>query len=345
MRTSKFRSARFIAAAAIPFVFAAAKPVADGMTYEFVMKSTSKATGNKEQVSMRGRGTYAGDDAKIEIIDASSSTGGDEAFGGKGTYFIVKDGGKEMFLVNPSEKSYMKWDIANMFAGMSKAINAVGGLVKMQLSDVQIEAHDLGAGESVQGYPTRHIRMVQNYTVSASMFGRTSKNKTETTTDYYFAPSLRIANPFVSNSQQMAMMSQFDMFKNPDYQSQMKAANAKLPKNGVPLKTVTTTVTTDEKGKQETSTTTMEMVNFKPSNVPASAFAIPSDYKMIEMPDLNAAMSANANAKGGEQKGPGFNADSVGAAAKEGAKEGVKEGVKQETKQAVTKKIRGIFKR
>jgi hypothetical protein len=89
----------------------------------------------------------------------------------------------------------------------------------------------------------------------------------------------------------------------------------------------------------------MEMVNFKASNIPASAFAIPSDYKLIEMPDLNAAMSANANAKGGDAKAPGFNADSVGAAAKEGAKEGVKEGVKQETKQAVTKKIRGIFKR
>jgi hypothetical protein len=124
----------------------------------------------------------------------------------------------------------------------------------------------------------------------------------------------------------------------------MKAANAKMPKNGVPLKPVTTTVSTDEKGKQETSTTTMEMVNFKPSNVPASAFAIPSDYKMIEMPDLNAAMAANANGKG-DPNSPGFNADSVGAAAKEGAKEGIKEGVKAGTKQAVTKKIRGIFKR
>src|SRR4029078_4275540 len=83
------RPARFIAAAAVPFVFAAAVPVTDGMSYEFVMKSTSKATGNKEQVTLRGRGTYAGDDAKLEILDASSSTGGQEAFGAKGSYFIV----------------------------------------------------------------------------------------------------------------------------------------------------------------------------------------------------------------------------------------------------------------
>lgn len=334
------RPLRFAAAAAIPLVLAAALPVADGMSYEFVMKSQSKATGNKETVTLRGRGTYAGDDAKLEILDASASTGGSEVFGGKGSYFIIRGGGQEMLLVDPKEKQYMKWDIANMFAGMSKVINAVGGLVKMQISDVKIDAQDLGAGPMVQGYPTRHIRMIQNYTVSASVFGKTSKSRSEATTDYYFAPSLRIANPFVSNSQQMAMMAQFDMFKNPDYQSQMAAANAKLPKNAVPLKMVTNTVTTDEKGKQETAVTTMEMVNFKATNVPASTFAVPSDYKMIEMPKLDEQMAA-----GKDPNAPGFNADSVAAAAKQGAKEGITEGVKEGTKEAAKKKLKGIFKR
>ena len=345
MHTRLSRVTRFAAAAAIPVVFAAAKPVVNGMSYEFVMKSTSRATSNKETVTMRGRGTYAGDDAKIEILDAASSTGGTEAFGGKGSYFIVRDGGQEMLLVSPRDKQYMKWDIANMFAGMSKALNAVGGLVKMQISDVKIDAQDLGAGESVQGYPTRHIRMMQNYTVSASMFGRKSTTRSETTTDYYFAPSLRIANPFISNSQQMAMMAQFDMFKNPDYQSQMTAANAKLPKTGVPLKTVTTTVSTDEKGKQETSVTTMEMVNFKAGNFSKADFAVPSGYAMVEMPNLNASLTADANGAGKDPKAPGYNADSIAAAAKQGAKEGVQETVKDASKQAVTKKLKGIFKR
>ena len=337
MRTRMIGPARFAAVAALPFVFAAALPVADGMSYEFVMKSQGKSTGNKETVTLRGRGTYAGDDAKIEILDASSSTGGSDAFGGKGSYFIVKDAGKEMLLVSPKDKTYMKWDIANMFAGMSKVMNAVGGMMKMELSDVKIDAHDLGAGESVQGYPTRHIRMVQNYTVSASMLGRKSTTRSETTTDYYFAPSLRIANPFVSNSQQMATMAQFDMFKNPDYQRQMTAANAKLPKNGVPLKTVTTTVSTNEKGKMDTTVTTMEMVNFKPGNIPASTFAIPSDYKMVEMPDMNAAMAA---------KEQGDASDSASAAGKQGAKEGASEGGKNAAKDAAegaAKKLKGIF--
>jgi len=336
MHTRLSRATRFAAVAAIPLAFAAAKPVADGMTYEFVMKSTGKSTGNKEVVTMRGRGVYAGDDAKIEILEASSSTGGSESFGGKGSYFVVRDAGKEMLMVVPREKQYMKWDIATMLAGMSKVVNAVGGFVKMQISDVKIDAQDLGAGESVQGYPTKHYRMTQNYTVSASFLGKSSKNRTETTVDYYFAPNLRIANPFVSNSQQMAMMAQFDMFKNSDYQSQMASATAKLPKNGVPLRTVTTTVTTDEKGKQETTTAVMEMVNFQKTNVPKSEFEIPSDYKMVEMPNFNAATTADANGP----KGPAVNADSVSAAAKEGAKDAAKDAAKQ----AGIKKLKGIFK-
>ncbi|HEX6574726.1 MAG TPA: DUF4412 domain-containing protein [Gemmatimonadaceae bacterium] len=321
MRHTLSRPVRFIAAAAVPLVFAAALPVTDGMTYEFVMKSTSKQTGNKEQVTLRGRGTYAGDDAKLEIVDASSSTGGTETFGGKGTYFIVKNGGQEMLLVNPKDKSYMVWDIATMFAGMSKVVNAVGGLMKMQMSDVNISAQDMGAGETVQGYPTRHYRMIQNYTMTASMFGKKSTTRNETTIDYYFAPTLKIANPFVMNSQQMSMLTQFDMFNNPDYKNGMAAAMAKLPKNGVPLKTVTTTVGTDEKGKQETSTSVMELVNFKADNIPASTFEIPSDYQKIDM--------ANMAAAGDQSGAPG--ADSAS-------------GKKDNKAEAAKKKLKSIFK-
>mgnify|MGYP001544670285 FL=1 len=140
------------------------------------------------------------------------------------------------------------------------------------------------------------------------------------------------------------MLSQLDMFNNPDYKNQMTAASAKIPKTGVPLKTVTTTVTTDSKGKAETSVTTMQMVNFRQSNIPSSEFAIPSDYTMVEMPDLNAALASGGNGNGDDaKKAPGFNADSVTGAAKAGAKEAVQETVKDESKKAVTKKIKGLF--
>jgi hypothetical protein len=345
------RTVRLAAAIALPLTFVAANPFTDGMTYEFQMRTQSTRTGNKEQITMKGRGTYAGDEAKIEILEAGSSTGGQETFGGKGTYFIVKGAGKEMFLVNPKDKQYMKWDIANMFAGMAKMMNAVGGVVKMQMSDVHIDAQDLGPGETIQGYSTHHFRMTQNYTMSASVFGHSSVNKTATTTDYYFAPSLKIANPFVSNSDQMAMASGMDIFNNPDFKTQMMAAQSKIVKNGIPLKTVTTAVSTDAKGKAETTVTTMEMINFTKSNIPSSAFAIPSDYKMIEMPSMNMAGGGSGSGAGAGSSGPSLNVDSIAGAAKQGAKEGVQEGVKTDAKDAAknaaagaTKKLKGIFK-
>ncbi len=329
------RPARLAAVLALPFVVAAAFPVADGTTYEFIVKSQSAQTGNKETVTMRGRGTVAGNDARLDILDASVA-GSSGAFGGKGSYFLVLDGGAKMLLVDPSQKSYMAWDMASMFAGMSKVVNAVGGLVKMEMSDIRIDAQDMGAGPKIQGYSTNHVRMTQNYTISAKVFGRSSKTRSETTTDYHFAPALRsLSNPFVSNSQAMAMLSQMDMFNNPDYKRQMTAANAKI-QYGVPLKSVSRTVSTDDRGKQQVSLVTSEMVNFAKSNVPSSTFTVPAGYQMIQM--------ANPGATASNGK-PGFNADSVAAEAKQGAKEGLKEGVKEGAKEATKAKLRGIFKR
>ncbi len=335
------RPARFAAVAALPLVLAASVPVADGTTYEFVAKSM---VGDKETVLMRGRGTVAGENARIDILDAGYASGSG-AFGSKGSYFLVLDAGKKMLLVDPSQKAYMAWDMSHMFAGMSKAMNAVGGLVKMEMSDIRIDAHDMGAGETIHGYATRHVRMTQNYTMNVKVLGRSSKSRNESTTDFYFAPALKhVANPFVSNSQAMAMTSQLDMFNNPDFKNQMAAANAKMH-HGIPIRTVSKSVSTDDKGKQQVSVMTSEMLNFAKSNVPASTFAIPAGYQLIEMPGIGAALAGAGGAGATAGANADVNADSIAAAAKDGAKDAAKEAAKAAAKEAGKAKLRGIFKR
>lgn len=342
------RSSRLAAMAALPILLAAkplAAPVVGGTTYEFVVHSMSAKSGNKESVMMRGKGTFAGSDARIDILETASQLGS-ETFGGKGSYFLVREGGKKMLLVDPAKKQYMEWEMASMLAGLSTVLNAVGGLVKLEISDVKIDAHNLGAGGTLRGYPTVHYRMVENYTVSAKVFGRSSKSRSETTTDYYFAPSLKgLANPFMASGRQMAQA--FDMFNNPDYKNQMAAAQAKI-QYGVPLKAVVKTVTTDDAGKQQVNVVTSEMVNFKNGDVPRSTFSIPDDYKMVEMPKLDAITGGGADtgAKGGQAAAPDVNVDSATAAAKAGAGNAVKEAVKEGAKEEAKKKIlKGIFKR
>ena len=338
------RPSRLAIVAALPVLLAAkplAAPMAGGTTYDFIVRS--QLADKKESVMMRGRGTFAGNDGKIEILEASSPSGS-EVFGAKGSYFLVLDGGKKMLLVDPTKKQYMAWDMASMVAGLSKMVNAVGGFVKMEMSDVKIDAQNMGPGETIQGYPTVHYRLQEQYTVSTKVFGRSSKNRSETTIDYYFAPALKnLANPFVQSGRAMAQS--FDMFNNPDYKSQMSAAQAKI-QYGVPLKSVVKTVSTDEKGKQTTSLVTSEMVNFKNIDVPKSTFAIPDGYTMVEMPKLDANLAAGKTDKDAKDVAvPDVNADSVAAAAKAGAKDAVKEGAKDAAKEAAKSKIRGIFKR
>ena len=344
------RPSRLALVAAAPLLLAAkplAAPMAGGTTYEFIVHSQSDRTGNQDVVMMRGKGTFAGSDGRIDILEAGPQ-GNTGMFGGKGTYFLMLDGGKKMTLVDPANKQYMAWDMAGALAGMSKMVSAVSGLVKMEMSDIKIESHNLGAGETLQGYKTVHYQMVQNYTMTVKVFGRGSKTRHESTTDYYFAPALRgLANPFVSNSQAWAQS--YDLFNNPDFKAQMAAAQSKI-EYGVPLKTVVKTVTTDDKGKQQTSLVTSEMVNFHNTDVPASTFRIPAGYTLVEMPKLDANMAAggSANGKAGNSTAanvPDINADSLAAAAKDSAKAGAADAAKEAAKAAAKTKLRGIFKR
>jgi len=345
--TSIFTRATRLAGLAVLPMLLAAKPLSPppigGITYDFVVRARTAQGGDKESVMMRGRGALAGNHGRIEILETASPAGS-EVFGGKGSYFLMGEAGKKMTLVDPSKKQYMEWDMANMLAGMSKMVNVMGGLMKFEMSDIKIESHNLGAGESLQGYPTVHYQMVENYTMTVKIFGRSNKSRTETTIDYYFAPSLNLVNPFMSSSRAMAQS--FDMFNNPDYKAQMSAAQARI-QFSVPLKTVVKTVATDDKGKQQVTTLISEMINFHKGDVPSSMFVIPADYAMVPMPNLDVPNMAGGTS-GANREGPksaDINSDSIANATKQAAKEGAKDAVKDAAKDATAKKLKGIFKR
>jgi len=100
------RPARLAIVAALPVLLAAkplTAPMAGGTTYEFIVRSQTTQSGDKESVMMRGRGTFAGNDGRIDILEASAQSGGSEIFGAKGSYFLVLEGGKKMLLVDPTK--------------------------------------------------------------------------------------------------------------------------------------------------------------------------------------------------------------------------------------------------
>jgi hypothetical protein len=321
-------------AAAIPLLLAAAAaPVAEpGLMYDFTMKTTATQDGrSRDVVSMSGRGqvTRAGD-ARVDLADAS----GGGPMVSKGGYIIVQ-GGTRMLMVNPEEKHYFSFNLEQMMAGMGSLLQATGGLVRMQMSDVKVDVADLGAGGTMQGYATRHMRLTQSYTLTMSVLGRRNATTSADTIDYWIAPELKhVVNPFLRMGGAAAAMLDFG---NPDFQAQMRAANEKLA-IGLPLKSVTRSASTDDKGKTTSTTGTMEVTNVRTADIPAETFVVPAGYTEVEMPyaqlaALGDSLAAARRAAGADT----VETPSAGEAAKKAAEEGAKK--------SAASRLRGLIRK
>lgn len=340
------RAAAFVAVPALMLLpmRSALTPVAPGLTYTFKMSTqlTESNGKTKELSGMVGKGQVAGNSARFEIIEAKGAQGAQKEQFGKGSYMLFTEGGKTMTIVDPENKQYYEMDLA----GMMRMMSAMGPIVKIEMTDVAIDAEPLGAGETIEGYATEKYRLVSKYTTKVSIIGMTQTSQVADTAIYWYAPKLKlVANPF-GNASGLA-----GLVNSADYDAQMNAAMAKLPKS-VPVKIVSRSLQTDGKGKQQTQVTTVEFTEISPGDVPASAFEIPSTFAKIQGPGLTAeqadslqkAMDAAKQAQA-QQGGQGNVTDPTGVtdAAKQGAKEGAQEAAREGAKATAKKKLGKIF--
>lgn len=337
-----------VALVAVPAALLATPARDAGITYDFKVSSASTQGGkSRDGTAMAGRAQMTADRARIDLSEARN---GGPMFDSKGGYVVVTDGGAKMYMVDPSEKQYFAFNMEQMLAGVSSTLKMVGGMVKMTMSDVKMDVQDLGAGESIAGHSTRHLRQTQSYTLSVSVLGRKSSTTTADTTEIWVATDLKnVGNPFLRMGNAAAGLD----FGNPDFKAQYQSVQAKMPA-GLPLRSVSRSHSTDDKGNTTLATSTMEVTNIQKGDIPASAFAIPGDYTEVQMPfaelaalgdSLDAARGredarANASAKADAAK-----ADASGEGITDAVKEGVKEGAKQGVKEEAAKKIRGIFRK
>jgi hypothetical protein len=267
---------------------------------------------------------------------------------GKGGYILATEGGRMLTVVDPEKKQYVEMNVETLLNSMTSVMNAVGGMMKMETSNVSVNVEKLGAGEKMQGYNTVKYRLTQDYTMKVSVLGMNSTNTTHSVGEYWYAPELTsIVNPFMQFGERVG---QSALFRNSDFLSKVQAARQQMGQ-GVPLKSVVTTQSSDDKGRKTSSVATTEMLNIKQADVPASAFAVPAGYAKQVMPTLDSLKGLQASANGdvsgkvGAAGKSGNAATDVAGAAKEGATEGVKEAAKEGAKEKAGKALRGLFGR
>jgi len=238
-----------------------------GMYYE----ATTTGSGRKgaDMVNTTVHGWVAGDAAKV-VFEASNNP-----MAKTGMYMLSKDGGKSVYMVNPEDKNYFKWDLDSM-------VGMAGGVMKMmnmKFTDVKVEKVGEEAGGTVAGLPTIHYTYRTSYTMSMKFMMMHKTSKVTKVQDVWSAPKLLDA------ALGMYLRKTPPSMGDEEYDKMIRAEMEAI--KGFPLKTQTVQTDTDEKGKSDTTTTVMEVTKLELEfATPASTFEIPAGYEEVETPTM-----------------------------------------------------------
>lgn len=241
-------------------------PASAAIRYQSTTQTLTEGAG--KPVKMVVEGLVDGEKVRVEFKDSNNP------LMGKGTYIVSADGGKSLFLVNPKDEVYSRFELDELAQLMGGMMNAMGGLVKLEMTHPKVEKVLDEAGGELLGLPTRHVETRSSYGMSVKVFGMKQESFTEsvqsvwTTTalaDVGLGVWLRKEPPSTGNEQLDALM---------------QGEWGKV--DGFPLKMVITSTSTDKKkGKATKSTTTMEVTKVE-TGLPApaaSTFEVPKGYE------------------------------------------------------------------
>jgi hypothetical protein len=252
---------RIALAVAVMLVLAA--PSFAGVVYS--AKTTGEGAKGAEMQSSTVRAWVSEGNAKV-LFEASENPMTES-----GSYLITRDGGQTIYLVNPEDKTFAKWDLEAMMQLASGAMK----MVNLKITDPKVEKLGESLGEPIIGVPTTHYKFRTSYGMQMKFFGMSQSNTIVQDEEIWSAPSLLDAGfgIWLRKSPPKTGDDQFDAL--------MRSEMQKM--NGFPLKRLTVTTTTDKNGKAQTTRTTMEVTEMQMVPIPASTFEIPPDYKETQL--------------------------------------------------------------
>jgi len=322
-------------AAATPHVFS------PGYTYRLritgtVTESNGKA---KDYVVMSGKAMVNANGGRLDIEEASKERG---AMTEKGGYILYDP--TSMMIVSPKDKQILKFNVADMEKGMSALAANVPGM-RITVSDVAVNFEKLGAGESLLGMSTTRYRITQDYKLAMKVAFVNRNSSEHIVQEYWMADQKSgFANPFA----RMGGMRPGGGGAFAELMTKTAEATAKMG-NGIPVKTITTTTSTNDKGEKTTNVATMEVTELKAGNVDDALLVAPTDYQVVDIGAQTKAMAeqnraAQAQAAQSGQPAAAAPADS-GSPVKEAAKKSAEQAAKDAATQGVKKGLGGLFRR
>ena len=258
---------------------------AQGLSYDMsTVASSPDQSGTVVTRNMStAHGQFSKGNSRIDFVESMAPSG----MMSTGTYMITSGAKQTVTLVDPAKHQYTVIDLAELGKTASDMQSALGGMAKMEVSDVKVGLEDLGPGESLDGYATYKYRLTQSFTMNMTVMGRTMSTPSQSSTDIWVAPELDgLMDPSARPPQALSTGPMAELMK------QAVAAYSKMRK-GLMLKRVSTT----EGGtgaRKHTSVMTTTITNVKKVAISPSVFEVPAGYTKVAL--MDAAMSQGAGA-------------------------------------------------
>lgn len=255
--------------------------------YQITIQSVSDGNkGHGRRSQTQGQPTHSviqmatdGDMARIDFKE------GQGPGAGEGGYLVTTNAGKPFYMVSPKDKTYMKWDMESMM-GLA---GAMGGMMKMKISDPKVEMLLDEAGEKMLGYSTRHYKFRTSYQMSMTVMGFKNESSVVKEEETWTTKQLDITTLG-------SWFSKMPKTNNEDLDKLIQAEKGKM--TGMPLKTLSVQTNTDGEGKSTVTRTSMEVTEIKKIGAGDVAAEIPADYKEM---DLFQAATRQDDGTSGEQ--------------------------------------------
>ncbi len=234
-------------------------------TYDFRLDQGGKKGGDVIEGTVRVQGSRARVDTRERGHDSD------------GSYFLVRDGGRTLYVVRPDREEYEVHD-ADAFARIvGTAMRAVGPVVRFSVHDVRVDTARLGAGAPVAGRRTQRVQLRQRWTTSIRVMGFVKEGVASSAVGEYWAdptfPLMR--NPFldiVGTSLFVLAASDEDFIKDAD------ALKATLFR-GAPLKADIRITADDKDGDDDETRLRYEVTSLRVGPVDAAALEVPKGYR------------------------------------------------------------------
>jgi len=249
----------------VPVALLVALPSFGAVRYKAFTETTSDAGG--KPVKMIVSAHIDGERGRIEFQESTGNP-----ILSEGTYLVTEDGARTIYLVNPEEKTYSAWDLDAMLRFAGSMMEGMGGLMKMEFSEPQVEKLLDEDGGIRQGLPVRHLRYRTTYTLNIKVLGMKRSTATETLQDLWVTDSLGDAalGAWLRDDPPTTGNEELDRLIRAEFEKAQ----------GYPLKSETVTKNRDEKGKVTTSRTVMEVTELD-RNAPApsaESCKVPAGY-------------------------------------------------------------------